>query len=89
MIKTLLLIVAFHLIGAIVMLVIHYKDGTLEYAALYGDGIRNANPSDIIFADLVLWELGLLLCVAFVIEEKINEYFQKKFKENKHGKIYN
>lgn len=84
-----LLIVAFHLIGAIITLIIHCKNGTMEYAALYGDGIRKSNPSDIVFCDLVLWELELLLCVSLVIEEKINKYFRKKFKESKNGKIYN
>lgn len=79
MIKTLLLVAAFHFIGAIVMLIVDYKNGTLEYAAIYGDGIREAKPSDIIFADLILWEFCLLLCIAFEIEERIDNYFRRKY----------
>ena len=77
MIKTLLLVAVFHFIGAIIILIIHYKDGTLEYAANYGDGIREANPSDIIFADLILWEFCLLLYISFEIEERIDNYFRR------------
>ena len=79
MIKTLLLVAAFHYIGAIITLIIDYKNGTLEYAAIYGDGIREAKPSYIIFADLILWEFCLLLYIAFEIEERIDNYFRRKY----------
>ena len=79
MIKKILIVVLIHIIGAIVTMIIHYKNGTFEYAAKHGDGIRFANPSDIIFQDLFLWEFNLLIFVFFSIDGFINYIFDKKY----------
>lgn len=39
-------LMSIHIIGAIIAIVIHCKDGTMEYASKYGDGFRFAKPSD-------------------------------------------
>lgn len=54
-----MVLLGIHLIGAIGMLIKHYKDGTFEWAAEHGDGIRFARPSDVVFEDLFLWEFTL------------------------------
>ena len=43
------LFVIVHIIGAIITIIIHCKNGTMEAAIKYGDGIRLARPSDVIF----------------------------------------
>lgn len=80
--KTLLFaILIIHIIGAIITMVIHYKDGTFESASKYGDGIRFARPCDVVFMDCVAWEVLLLLFVIEFIDKKINNIFDKKYEE--------
>ena len=43
-----------HIIGAIIAIVIHCRDGTMEHVSKYGDGFRFAKPSDVIFQDCLL-----------------------------------
>ena len=77
--EKILIVFLIHIIGAIVTIIIHYKNGTFEYAAKHGDGIRFANPSDVIFQDLFLWEFNLLIFVFFSIDGFINYIFDKKY----------
>ena len=77
--EKILIVFLIHIIGAIVTIIIHYKNGTFEYAAKHGDGIRFANPSDVIFQDLFLWEFNLLIFVFFSIDDFINYIFDKKY----------
>ena len=78
----LILIIA-HIIGAIITMVMHYKNGTFESASKYGDGIRFAKPSDVVILDCIAWEVLLLLFVIEFADKKINDSFNKKYKENK------
>ena len=77
--EKILIVFLIHIIGAIVTIIIHYKNGTFEYAAKHGDGIRFANPSDVIFQDLFLWEFNFLIFVFFSIDGFINYIFDKKY----------
>lgn len=74
-----ILLILVHVIGAIVTLIIHYKDGTFEWASKHGDGIRFANPSDVIFQDLFLWEFYFLIFSISCIETFINKCFNDKY----------
>lgn len=78
--EKILIVVLVHIIGAIVTMFIHYKDGTFEWATKHGDGIRFANPSDVIFQDLFLWEINLMIFIMFSIEALINNIFDNKYK---------
>ena len=74
------MIILMHIIGAIITMIVHYKDGVFECAAKYGDGIRFAKPSDVIAQDLILWEIDFLLFILFSIETFINNAFDNKYK---------
>lgn len=78
--EKILIVVLVHIIGAVVTMFIHYKDGTFEWATKYGDGIRFADPSDVIFQDLFLWEINLMIFIMFSIEALINNIFDNKYK---------
>lgn len=89
-IRGIYLVLAFiliHIIGAIITMIIDFNDGTFEYASKYGDGIRFARSSDIVYADLILWELQFILFILDFIENLINNIISKKFldkeKDNK------
>lgn len=73
------LFVMVHIIGAIITIIIHCKNGTMEAASKYGDGIRLARPSDVIFIDCAAWEVLWLMKavdnVDYYINRKIEEYF--------------
>lgn len=69
-----------HVIGTISSLIIHYYNGTFEWSSKNGDGIRSAKPTDIVFYDLILWEIQLLIFVLDEIEELINDFFEKRFR---------
>lgn len=73
------IVIGFHFIGAIITLIIFYKTGEFEAAAKYGDGIRWATPSDVVFYALVLWEFLLFLFVIDSIENAIDEFFRSKY----------
>ena len=79
MIEKILIVVLIHIIGAIVTMIIHYKNGTFAYPANHGDGIRFANPSDVLFQDLFLWDFNFLIFVCFLIDDFINYIFDKKY----------
>ena len=68
-----------HIIGAIIAIVIHCKNGTMEYASKYGDGFRFAKPSDVIFQDCLLWEIQLIIHIITFLEDYINSKFSKHF----------
>lgn len=74
-------LIVVHIIGAIVTMFIHYKDSTFEWASKDGDGIRFAKPSDVVFLDCVVWEVELLLFFMELIENIINSFFDKKYKD--------
>ena len=79
------IMVGIHLIGGVIAILIHCKDGTIEYASKYGDGIRFAKPSDTVMLDLALWEILLLLWFMDFIADTINSYFKRKYIQNKTG----
>ena len=58
-----LIVIGIHVIGAIITLIIFYKNGEFERAAKYGDGIRFALPSEVVYHALVMWELHFLLYI--------------------------
>ena len=68
-----------HIIGAIITIIIHCRDGTMEYASKYGDGFRFAKPSDVIFQDCLLWEIQLVIYTIIFVENHINSKFSKYF----------
>lgn len=73
------LFVMVHIIGAIIAIIIHCKNGTMEAASKYGDGIRLAKPSDVIFIDFasqeVLWLMKAVDNIDYYINRKFEEYF--------------
>lgn len=77
--QKILLIALIHIIGAIVTIIIHLKDGTVEYTTKHGDGVRIVTPSDVIIQDLLIWEVNLLVCVLFSIDNLINDFFCRKY----------
>lgn len=76
-----MLLIIFHIIGAVVMIFIQCKNGDMEYSSKYGDGIRTPKPSDVIAISFVTWEMVLLLAFIELIDDKINQYFERKFKK--------
>lgn len=72
-------LMSIHIIGAIIAIVIHCKNGTMEYASKYGDGFRFAKPSDVIFQDCLLWEIQLIIHIITFLEDYINSKFSKHF----------
>lgn len=75
----LIVLMSIHIIGAIVAIVIHCRDGTMEHASKYGDGFRFAKPSDVIFQDCLLWEIQLVIHTIVFVEDYINSKFNKHF----------
>ena len=74
-----IILISIHIIGAIIALIIHHKDGTLENASKHGDGIRFAKPSDVVFQDLFLWEIHFIIFIICLIGILINKYFYDKY----------
>lgn len=74
-----LILMSIHIIGAIITIVIHCRDGTMEHASKYGDGFRFAKPSDVIFQDCLLWEIQLVIHTITFVEDYINSQFSKHF----------
>lgn len=72
-------LIIIHIIGAIIAIVIHCRDRTMEHASKYGDGFRFAKPSDVILTDCLLWEISLVIYIICFIEEHIDNYFSKHF----------
>lgn len=75
------IVIGSHFIGTIITLIIFCKNREFEAAAKYGDGIRWAAPSDVVFYALVLWEFLLFLFVIGLIENVIDEFFRNKYIE--------
>lgn len=75
------MVIGFHLVGAIITLIIDYKNGTFEQAAKHGDGIRSATPSDVVFNALVLWEFELLLFIFDSIGYVIDKFFRNRYEK--------
>lgn len=73
------ILMSVHIIGAAIAIYIHYRDGTMEQASKYGDGIRCEKPSDVIFQDCLLWEVQLLIYIMVFIKDSINSKFSKYF----------
>ena len=76
------LFVIVHIIGAIITIIIHCKNGTMEAAIKYGDGIRLARPSDVIFIDCTVWEVLWLMRIIDNVDYYINRKFEKYFMDN-------
>ena len=72
-----ILIIFLHIIGGVIYLIKNCVNGNMEYAAKNGDGIRYAQPSDIVFESLFLWELMFIFGCINNIENKINDYFRQ------------
>ena len=76
------LFVMVHIIGAIITIIIHCKNGTMEAAIKYGDGIRLARPSDVIFIDCASWEVFWLMKTVDNVYYYINRKFEEYFMDN-------
>jgi hypothetical protein len=76
------LFVIVHIIGAIITIIIHCKNGTMEAAIKYGDGIRLARPSDVIFIDCASWEVLWLMKAVDNVDYYINRKFEEYFMDN-------
>jgi hypothetical protein len=72
-------LIIIHIIGVIIAIVIHCRDGTMGHASKYGDGFRFAKPSDVIFQDCLLWEIQLVIHTITFVEDYINNQFSKHF----------
>ena len=68
-----------HIIGGIVTMFVHHKNGEFKEAAKNGDGIWFATPVDVVFLDLVAWEIQLLLFIIIMIDLGVNKLFDKKY----------
>ena len=75
----LVILTSVHIIGAAIAIYIHCRDGTMKQASKYGDGIRWAKPSDVIFQDCLLWEIQLIIHIITFVEDYINSKFSKYF----------
>ena len=75
----LVILMSIHIIGAIITIVVHCRDGTMKYSSKYGDGFRFAKPSDVIFQDCLLWEIQLVVNTLIFMEDYINSQFSKRF----------
>ena len=75
----LIILMSIHIIGTIISIVIHCRDGTIEHASKYGDGFRFAKPSDVIFQDCLLWEIQSVIHMITLVEDYINSQFSKRF----------
>ena len=51
----------------------------MEDAAKYGDGFRSPLPSDIIFINLVCWEIVVILVFIDFVTSGINKLVKKKY----------
>ena len=72
----LIALILFHIIGAILMIIIWCKDGTMEHAALYGDNFEEDKPSDLVFLAFIAWEIILVFYIIGHIGKAINDYFK-------------
>ena len=70
----------FQVIGAIIMIIIWCKDGTMEHAALYGDNFEEDKPSQLVFLAFIAWEIILVFYVIGHIGKTIDDYFRNKYK---------
>lgn len=77
-----LILITVYIIGAITTLIIHCKNGTMEAAIKYGDGIRLARPSDVIFIDCASWEVLWLMKAVDNVDYYINRKFEEYFMDN-------
>lgn len=75
----LVVLMSVHIIGAAIAIYIHCRNETMEQASKYGDGIRWAKPSDVIFQDCLLWKVQLIIYMMGFIEDSINSQFSKYF----------
>jgi hypothetical protein len=80
------LFVIVHIIGAIITIIIHCKNGTMEAASKYGDGIRLARPSDVIFIDCAAWEILWLMRIVDDVDYYINMKIEEHFNYNEDNK---
>lgn len=71
----LIILIIIHVVGSILTIIVHYLNGTYEWAARNGDGIRYNTPAGIIFEDLFIWEANFLVSMLFHIEDWINGLF--------------
>ena len=86
-----LILMSIHIIGAIITIIIHCRDGTMEHASKYGDGFRFAKPSDVIFQDCLLWEIQLVIHTIVFVEDYINLisiFIEQISSKNSKSKIY-
>ena len=72
-----------HIIGSVATITFHWKNGTIKFASTYGDGIRFARPSDVIFTDCIVWEFLLFMKVMDYIDDCINRKIRKYFSKEK------
>ena len=75
----LIFLLCFIIIGAVIILGIHFRDGTFKEAVERGDDYYGT-PSRIVWCDLILWEVLLLMEIFYRINDAINAFFKKRYK---------
>ena len=72
-----ILLILVHILGGILCLIKNFRNGNMKCASKNGDGIRYAQPCDIVFECLVLWEFALFIECVEKIENTINSRLKK------------
>lgn len=75
-----IILLLIHAFGGIFYLIKNCKNGNMEYAVKHGDGIRFAQPCDIVFDCIILWEIVFVAEFMDKIGNAINFCFKKLFK---------
>lgn len=75
------IILVVHMIGFIIATIIHVKCGTYEDAVKYGGINHHAEPADVLFQDLLIWEVNLVLFISAIIGLLINDFFYYIFRD--------
>lgn len=74
-----------HVFGAIITLIIMKKMGVFKDAAKYGDGIREARPSDVLFLCIVAWEFLAYIFAVEWIKKMIDDHVKKHYERQERG----
>lgn len=75
-----IILLVIHILGSIAHLIRNCKNGNMEYAAKYGDGIRFEQPCDIVFESFAFWEFMIFAECMDDIGNVINNCFKKYYK---------
>ena len=76
-----IILIVVHMIGFIIATIVHVKCGTYEDAIKCGNGINHTEPADVLFQDLLIWEINLVLFILENIRLLINYFFYYVLKD--------